>query len=367
MTEVCPKRDCTGCYACMNVCPKKAIKLIEDENGFVYPHIDSNKCVNCGLCQKICEQRKNYFNNSIECYSSFSNDDYVHKNSSSGGLAYELAKKVITNNGVVYGVSSYFDADKDISVCRIDSVDNLTKIQGSKYVHAYVKENYKLVLNDLKNNLMVLYIGTPCQVAGLKSFLRKDYENLVTIDIICHGVMSQKNMLNEINKDVDFVSFRGRDGYTLTAKKNNKLIFKKNKYLSDYYYSFLSGFGYRMNCYSCMFAQRKRVGDITLGDFWGKKEYKKMNGISVVLLNTKKGQGFFEQIDNVFKQKEELEFAYVDNHQLSFPPKFHDDYDKFIANCNTIGIKYALKQKLGLKKYYIIKIKGLLKKIKDVI
>lgn len=362
---ICKKEECYGCYACKNICPKNAIELVEDNWGYIYPKIDEKKCINCGKCKKICKKNNSTnCNISKECFSAYSYDDDVHKTSSSGGVAYEISKNIIKNNGIVYGVSSFVDKSKDISFCRIKNVAELKKIQGSKYVQAYIKKALKEVLDDLENKKKVLFIGTPCQVAGLKAFLNKEYDNLITIDIVCHGVMAQKMLFDEIKKEIDYVNFRGRHGFKIIAKEKGKVIYNKNKYESDYYFSFLKGIGYRERCYSCEFAQKKRIGDITIGDFWGKEDYKKKNGISLVLINTEKGRMIFNNIDTLSKEKEEISFAYLNNKQLVEPMQKPKKYEEYMNNIEKKGLKYALKKYEG-KKYYIIKTKGFFKKIKD--
>lgn len=364
---ICDKKECCGCYACVDICPKNAIIMEEDENGFIYPTIDEKKCIKCSKCKNVCEIRKSLKKNETkECYSSYSLDESVHKSSSSGGVAYELYKYTIDNGGVIYGVSSFTDNEGDIAFIRTDSIEEIKKMQGSKYVHAYIKDIYSNLLKDLKDNKYVLFIGTPCQVAGLKAFLNKDYINLITVDLVCHGVMPQKTLKSQINKEYDYINFRGESGFKFVAQEKKRIVYNKNKYQSDYFYAFLNGLGYRENCYSCVYAQKKRIGDITIGDFWAKKNYQEMNGISLVLINTQKGKEFFEKIDSLFKEKDVIENAYINNEQLIKPTKKNDDYQTFLNNIKRHNIKFALKKHLG-KEYYIVKIKGILKNIKDKI
>ena len=362
---ICDKKECCGCYACVDICPKKAIIMEEDENGFIYPIIDEKKCIKCGKCKNVCEIRKSLKKNETkECYSSYSLDESVHKSSSSGGVAFELYKYTIDNGGVIYGVSSFTDNKGDIAFIRTDSIEEIKKLQGSKYVHAYIKDIYNKVLKDLKANKFVLFIGTPCQVAGLKAFLNNDYTNLTTVDLICHGVMSQKLLKNDVKKEYNYINFRGKYGYRFIAKKGKKIVFNKNKYESDYFYSFMKGWGLRESCYNCQFAQKKRIGDLTIGDFWGKSNYNKMNGISVILVNTEKGNDIINNIESLYKEKENISSAYINNNQL-INPTFKEKWNnKYISDISNKGLKYALRKIEG-RKYYLIKFKGILKKIKD--
>lgn len=366
MEKICERKNCCGCYACLNACPKNAIYMKEDEAGYIYPAIDTKLCVGCGICEVLCKSRKNIKKNeTIKCYSAFSGDNIVHSTSSSGGIAYEMMRKIIGDNGCAYGVSSFLDDDNSVSFARISEKRNIRQVQGSKYVQAYVKNTFKNVKEDLESGLKVLFIGTPCQVVGLKAFLSKEYECLITVDLVCHGVMSQKILFNDINQEFDYITFRGKDGFTIITKNNGKTNYKKNKYQSDYYYSFLNGFGYRRSCYACDYAEKDRVGDITIGDFWGKSNYKKEKGISAVLINTEKGKTFFNTINSICKNEEKIEDVYISNEQLLHPTRSHEDYNEFLNNALKYSLKYALRRKLGIKKYCIVKIKGVLKSIKD--
>lgn len=362
--KVCEKNNCYGCYACETICPKKAISMDDNYDG-IYPVINQDRCINCKACSKICNKEIS-LHETIECYSGYSIDHAIHNSSSSGGIAYEISKYIIENQGIVYGVSSYLDSDGDISYIRVDQVKDLVKLQGSKYTHAYIKSAYKNAQNDLKNGKIVLFIGTPCQIAGLKKIVGENDKKLFTIDIVCHGVIPQYLLKMEIKKEFDFVSFRGANGFSLIAKKNNKIIYKKNKYESDYYDLFLNGYAYRINCYSCKYAQKNRIGDITLGDFWGKKDYKEKNGISLILVNTDLGRDLVTKIDSIKIEKEIIETAYINNNQLVKPTTMPIDNLHLLGNIKKYGLKKA-KYKNGKVKYEITHIKGKLKRIKDMV
>jgi len=368
--KICEYKNCSGCFACYNICPKKAITMYEDKYGHIYPKIDEAKCVKCNLCKNTCpaNDKQMVFNYPIKCFASYSKNKDIHKNSSSGGMAYEFAKHIVQNKGVVYAVSSYFDCEHEIGFIRIDDINELNKIQGSKYLHAHVKDSYVKIKKDLNNDVFVLFIGTPCQVSGLKKFLKKEYLNLVTIDIICHGTPSQKMLLEEINNPkIDYVNFRGKHGFTLIAKQNEKVLYKKNKYESDYYFSFLKGWTYRDSCYSCKYAQPSRVSDITIGDFWGNEKHKNKNGLSVILINTSKGNDFLNKIDSIQLFEEDIEKAIKGNSQLVSPTFKSDNVNKFREYYNkNYNFHQSIKKIIG-KNYLTIKFKGKLKKIKDLV
>ncbi len=364
---ICKREKCYGCYACYNICPKNAIMMCEDKYGHIYPEINKEKCVSCGMCKIICPgiTMKKKLKEPISCYAAFSRDNYIHKTSSSGGVAIEFSKKILESKGVVYAVSSYLDEDKEISFTKIDDNKNLCKIQGSKYVHAYIKYTLREIKRDLDEGKQVLFVGTPCQVAGLYNFLGRNNENLICIDLICHGVPSQKMLKEEIGKDFDYIKFRGQEGFKLIAKKNNKIVSRKNQYESDYFYAFLEGIGYRKNCYECKFATKKRIGDLTIGDFWGYKKIKQNEGISLVLVNTKKGELFFREINNLNTFEADIDVAIKGNSQLYQPTLktekaicFENEYDEGNYKRTIHGIN-------GLKKTFYIKVKGKLKRIRD--
>lgn len=171
---ICEREKCTGCFACYNVCPKGAINMVEDIYGYIYPIIDKNKCINCNLCKKVCPSlNKVVKTKPLKCYAVVAKDKKILSKSTSGGIATVLAKKIISENGVVYG-AAYIDEKCTVAHIRIESVKDLTKLQGSKYVHSYILGTYKNVKEDLNKSRKVLFIGTPCQIAGLKSFLRKE-------------------------------------------------------------------------------------------------------------------------------------------------------------------------------------------------
>jgi len=364
---ICKKEECYGCYACYNSCPQNAITMCEDIQGHIYPKIEKEKCVSCNLCKNRCPALSLVENlkEPIKCYAAYSKDDKIHKTSASGGLAFEFSKKIIANQGVIYAVNSYLDDNKEVSYSRINDEKELSKIQGSKYVHAYVKDTLRNIKEDLENCKTVLFIGMPCQVAGLYNFLGKNYANLICVDLVCHGVPSQKMLKEEIKKDFDYVKFRGTDGFTLIAKENNKLVLKKNQYESEYFYAFLKGMNYRENCYNCKFAQKKRIGDITIGDFWGYTGIKHKDGISLILINSQKGDKFIKSLDNIDIFEASLSEIIKYNTQLREPTKKTAEADIFKNEYSQGNFKNVIHKIIGLKKITYIKVKGKLKKARD--
>lgn len=185
------KEECCACAACENICPKNAISFKEDDFGYKYPHIDVSRCVDCGLCDRICPVlspvSKSYPH---EVYAAKSIEPERCTESASGGFVASLAENIIKDGGIVYGC--YAENYQTIGHIRVDNVDDLGKIKNSKYVQSDIRHTYRDALYDLKLNKFVLFIGTPCQIAGLRSFLRKEYDNLLTCDFVCHGVPALK-------------------------------------------------------------------------------------------------------------------------------------------------------------------------------
>lgn len=347
MVAICPKEKCTGCTACMNVCAHHAIKMVPDTCGFTHPQINQTICVECGLCTKICPVNNPLKMEAIkECYAVTVKDEEELLSCSSGGAATAFSKYVISLGGVVYGCSG--TNPRHVHHIRVDDLNDIDTLKGSKYVQSDLGDCFTQVKADLDHFPMVLFIGTPCQVAGLKNYLHKDYSNLITIDIVCHGVPSQK-MLNDNlsyycsdNDDVE-ISFRRKNtdlkspviqfGWLIRNKLTNKETFKP--YNKDYYmFGFLRCLTFRESCYSCSYAQNSRVGDLTLCDFWGLHAdagFENGKGVSAILVNTDNGVEMFEQIENslVWKQRETKE-ATRWNSQLNRPSSKPKNYRRFI-------------------------------------
>lgn len=370
---ICEKNKCTGCFACYNICPQNAIEMVEDEYGFIYPQIDKALCTDCNLCKKICPSNQEInLNECIECYAAKSKNLDIYKKSSSGGICTELSKYFTEKNGIVYGAA--LDSNGVFKHIRVSKIEDIKKIQGSKYVQSYTMESYKLAKDDLENNKLVLYIGTPCQIIGLKKFLIKDYKNLYTIDLICHGVPSQKFLREEISRYIDIknlkhISFRGEKNFSLVL--NNKIEIPS--YESYYYYGFLKTYIYRESCYSCKYATHKRVADMTLGDFWGLKtdvEFEHENGINCVIINNNKGKEMFEFIKKILDYyKVKYQEAIDGNAQLKFPSKRTQAKEKFIRYYLKYGFIKSCKKTFGLKfaiNMIIKKLKNILKKNKII-
>jgi len=373
---ICSKSKCTGCFACYNICPKNAIKMQKDEYGNVYPEIDLEKCVNCKLCERVCPQSKENVGlvMPMKAFAMHLKDAKLRSESTSGGAATALYENILEEKGVVYGASNLF-GEEEFKFIRIDSKDDLYKIKGSKYVHCYINDTFKSVKEDLINNKKVLFIATPCQISGLKSFLMREYDNLITADIVCHGVPSQKLFFDELNARkinhdaVYYVLFRDEKGYNLKLidqKKN--ILFESGANDVPFYDNFLKGNVYRENCYSCRYATRERIADITLGDFWGLDKNSSVfddesRGISLILVNTKKGENLVNKIiDKSQIEERTIEEAVKGNMQLNHPMKKTIEYEKYVRLYPKVGYKRTM----GNIKTFREKIKDILKKNKII-
>ena len=341
------KKDCCGCASCMNICPKEAITMEEDEYGFIYPIIDRNRCVKCGSCISACGYKKNHQKYATKAvFAVANNDENSLKKSASGGAFAVFAKYIIENNGVVYGCSmENIDNKLTPMHIRIDRKEDITKLQGSKYVQSDIGISYKNVKKDLLDGTEVLFTGTPCQVDGLKQFLKKDYDNLLLVEIICHGVPSKKLFQDFILYYGDKLGKEIKEFYFRDKSKGQGMVTRtfytdldgniketvKNGQLLSYVSLFSKSYTYRINCYSCPFATEERIADLTLGDFWGfheeypsyKGKLSNGKGISCILANTDKGIKMIEKCSDDFTLMSS-DFDKVSRHnaQLHSPSKY---------------------------------------------
>lgn len=345
--EIIEKNKCTGCTACYNICPKGAIEMIEI-NGFKYPHIDSNKCINCGLCKKICPIYKKNNDSLNKCYVGFSKDIKDLEKSSSGGIFPLIAKNILNDNGIVIAAS--FKNNK-LSHIIIDNIKDLDKLKGSKYLQSDLSNIFKHVKENI-NNKKILFVGTPCQVGGLKSYLKKDYENLICIDLICHGVPSPKlfdkyvKYLEDNNND-KLKNYNFRDKKTGWDTYSNTATFKNKKYTelassNSYMKLFLKDIALRESCYDCNFKLGNKYSDITLGDFWNVQKYYpdmyNKKGVSAIIINTEKGNHLFNIIkDNIIYKECNIDEILKGNPSLKYSSIKPINRDNFFKDLNTLS------------------------------
>lgn len=376
------KFSCYGCTACANICPKGAIKMVEDEDGFTYPEIDEEKCIKCGLCEKTCIYKNEKIidkNKLKKVFAIYSNDSKVREESSSGGAFTGLYTDIIKNGGYVIGVK--YDNKMNVVYDIATTLEECKKFRGAKYVRANNDEIYPKIKEKLETDKPVLVTGTPCFIAGLKAYLNRDYANLITMDIICHGTPSQKifkKYINELeeqyNSKIKDFKFRDKSNGWQTAtvriefetgKVISKLL-KQNSYGS----AFLKSLTYRPCCYNCEFVKDNTIGDLTVADFWATRvKYQEMDdnkGISMVIINNKKGEEVFNRIKNGYVCKEiPYEDAFLGNHTRPVDIKaerqiiFEEIQDNDVSKVLSKYVKKSKSKNVAEKK----KIKSKIKKV----
>ena len=340
------KINCTGCGACYNICPVNAITMQGDEYGFYKPVIDKAKCTNCGLCEKTCPL-DNYKskNNVPEAFALINKNETTRLKCASGGAFAAFAKLILEQNGFVYGV---IWNDEIVAVhSKAKNIEQLEKMYSSKYVQSNTLDTFKQAKKDLEDGKKVLFSGTPCQIAGFKSYLRKEYENLFTVDLICHGTPSplifkkykQEFLKNKPEEKILNINFRSKInswGTTqfISIKTNSKEYIQPcNK--DDYSKAFGLHASVNSMCSNCQFNKIPRIADITIGDFWGVDEYDKSlndkKGLSIVLINNEKGQNLLKEIaKNCKLQEVPLDVATKRNTNIYSSLKAHKNRKKFL-------------------------------------
>ena len=374
------KEECCGCGACSNACPKDAITMEADNCGFFYPFIHKENCIQCGKCKKVCAYQHKHMECENQCVKAVvAKEETMRKKSASGGAFAGIAQKFLEAGGVVYGCAMQ-DTTKGLSPMhiRIDQVEDLGRLQSSKYAHSYLGDTYCKVEEDLKAGRKVLFSGTGCQAGALRGFLNgKQYDNLFIIDLICHGVPStailqgyQRMVERKKHIRIREMNFRdkrygwGEKG-TITGcdcKGKEKKIYFDN-YNSSFYNLYLKAGFYRANCYTCRYANLDRAGDITVGDFWGIGQrhpkyleeaggnWKVEQGISCLLVNTQQGKKLLKQYgDALDVQESSMEDVTFKNKMLLRPSAYNPQRTKILELYQNGG--YGAVDKWFWKKYW---------------
>lgn len=348
------KKDCCACCACMNICNKGAIDMKNDEFGFLYPEINKELCIRCGACVNICAYQKGTTTNKpIETYVAVTDNTDV-MNSASGGVFASFAISIIDDGGIVYGSSLECKNNKLVPMhIAVEKREDLVKVQGSKYVQSNISYIYSDVKRKLDLGREVLFSGTPCQVDGLRSFLRREYENLLLIDIICHGTPNANffqdyilTMESKVGKRIVDFKFRDKSkGWGHNARIDYQDGEKQyiSGYESSYFSTFLKSYTNRENCYSCKYAGENRAGDITIGDYWGVEyehqellsenggELEQNRGVSCLIVNTNRGMNFLNEYKYGLKLwKSSFEKASKWNDQLRKPSNYSKKREKIM-------------------------------------
>lgn len=361
------KANCSGCEACSNICPKNCITMKNDEEGFKYPNVDLEKCIKCNMCLKVCsyENKNNIIlDEERDVYAVKNKHKDIHMNSSSGGVFTAISNYIIEQDGIIVGAkfSDEFSVEHSIASTK----EERDMFRGSKYIQSNIKGKYKLIKKELLGGRKVLFVGNPCQVDGLNRYLGKKYGNLITLDFVCHGVPNYEifrahinNILKDYNASIeDIKQILFRDKSIEGSTKSLRIDFKdgrtylKNEVNDEYYKLFSSNVILRPSCYNCLYCNTNRVSDITIGDFWGieevRPEFDDKLGVSLVIINTKKGKELFE----VSKKDLNYEKCTLGEARLRQPN---------LKNPTTPSKKrklfFQLYKKIGFKGAYILGIK----------
>lgn len=385
------KAFCCGCAACANACPKGAISMQPDEEGFLYPQVDPAACVNCGLCEKVCPVLHSpVLKDAPSAYAAKINDTDILAKSSSGGMFSALALPILKQGGVVFGAGF----DKDWNVCHqyAETEQDLDKLRRSKYVQSNIGTTFRQAKQFLDMGRPVLFTGTPCQIAGLKNYLGKEYENLFTADIICHGVPSpavwrkfvQESFPHSTIQAIDFrdktfawnasylsvtahgVKFPALPGYLRLVKK---LFFARQGRLFRSLYHlvfYISNLYERPSCHECHFKGANRSADFTLGDLWGVQQicadFYDKRGVSVLFVNTRKGERVFGEIKNslVYQTVPLQSVVQYNPYYATSVPK-HPKRAEFFARYRKEPLKQLIPALLGRKSWPVRMWKRLLR------
>lgn len=340
MIQINNKEDCCGCMSCVQKCPKQCICLKEDNEGFYYPYVEVGTCVDCHLCERVCpvlNQSNERYPNGV--YAAFNPDEDILKSSSSGGIFSMIAETILSKNGVVFGAG--YNDKWEVCHQMVDTKENLSLLRGSKYVQSNIGSSYKMAESFLKNGRIVLFSGTPCQISGLHRYLKRDYDNLYCVDVICHGspspgiwreylknfverpkgVAGKNTVLSSLKEKpvITGISFRDKSdgwkkyGFVIRGKSASKA--DKNSVLSSvesillkqpasqnlFMRGFLHNLYLRPSCHNCPARHGRSGSDILLGDFWGiirrHPEFYNPMGVSLVLTYTGKGKALFESLN----------------------------------------------------------------------
>lgn len=361
MIKVINKNQCCGCAACVQTCPRQCIQMVEDKEGFSYPVVDNSKCVDCKLCEKVCP----YLNETeermpLDVEVAYNQDDQTRMASSSGGIFSILAEYVIKSGGVVFGAR--FDSHWNVIHDCGETEDVISVFRGSKYIQSKIGDSYRKAKQILESGRCVLFSGTPCHIFALKNYLRKEYRNLFTIDIVCHGVSSPlvwKDYLKYINPNNERIvainmrdKTRGWFKYSYKIASESKCLFDDYAENSEYLRMYINGFIIRPSCFNCPVKGGRSHSDITLADAWGIKEvYPEMydeKGLSVICINTDAGRVLYNAISKESKAfpvetffKENPSY-HTSANQSRFRELFWDLYES-----QGIAAYYSVKKKMA--------------------
>lgn len=377
--------DCSGCTACKSICPKDCISMEPDQEGFVYPVTDIDKCINCNACNRVCPVIKqegkivpSTFPAESKAFAAYIEDDEIRLGSSSGGIFTAIAEEIIKAGGVVYGAAW---VDGVVRHVKAESLELLPQLRGSKYVQSSIGDVFREIRDLLRNGTKVLFSGTPCQVAGLKSFIGGDTENLILVEVACHGAPSPKalaryleELRNNYGKDIK-LDFRSKpDGdwknYKVTAFKDQKHFFYENQKENVFMKGFLHELYSRPICHECPFKAGVSGADITLADFWGIEnvlpKFSSYHGVSLVLTHNSEGESLFKTLNNIQNQEINLIDAIKCNGALIRSEDSHPERSYFFSRIDTGSFTKLVNRCLRFRTStkVMLKLRSYIKKLK---
>ena len=351
------KESCTGCYACFSICPVNCISIDMDSEGFGYPHTDTDKCIKCRKCVAVCPIiKKRIVKNNPSAFACINKNENIRLTSSSGGVFSAISENVIDRGGVVFGAA--FNSSLELHHSYCESLESLHIYRGSKYLQSQIGDSYKNAKTFLDAGRLVFFTGTPCQIGGLNSFLGKQYDNLITADIICHGVPSPKvfNVYVNIHEKISgsaaqHVLFRSKStgwrDYSVNFNFANGTSYTETHHKDPYMRAFLNDLCLRPSCYECKFKDLQRLSDITLADFWGANEIipdmYDNKGISLVLANSEKGKTIINNIsENLIIREVQIENAIRFNTSAIKSASKNPNRTLFIEQLNDDNFEYMV-------------------------
>lgn len=355
MISLADKQKCTGCMACLQVCPVKCISVREDDLGDLYPYIDRDTCIECGSCVKVCPEisikHKGSMKKADQAYAVWSLNRNSRSASTSGGVAAEFYESALNQGYWICGVR--YEEEYHVRHFLTKDQKDISAFRQSKYVYSETENIYGQIKELLRKREKVLFISLPCKVAGLYSFLGdKLAENLLTVDIVCHGTPPYAQLKEHIKKvailDHGQLTFRKDNEYIFEMTDNNEIVYSKTGRQDNYLAAFLEGLNYRPSCYNCSYARPERISDITIGDFWGLGSetpwnYPYTGSISAVLINTEKGRKFWDECrERFFSEERSVEEAVKGNAQLNHPTPAHPKRAEFERLYKQKGFEEAV-------------------------
>lgn len=380
MIQIQDKSKCVGCYACYSCCPQNCISMEDDHEGFKYPQINLDACINCKKCERVCPgiQRQLHPHFSEVSLAAYSKDEQIRNSSSSGGIFSVLALVVLKHGGVIFGAA--FDNKFAVHHIKVSSIKDIGKLRGSKYVQSRIENTFREAKDILESGREVYFSGTPCQIDGLKNFLGKEYSNLITQDIICHGVPSPyvwnkylDSVRENLNSEIKCVSFRdkllGWKKYSVKVEGTNGKVEMSTFLDNPMMRAYLRDLCLRPSCYSCPSKGVKRSSDITLADFWNVSDFLDNfdddRGIDLIICHSSKGLALLREASpEIVSQEIDMRAAY-ENFQMNNSSRQPANRDAFIKDLGQSTFAEAVKKfcAISIRERIITKIKLIFQKI----